>query len=109
MIDYLSPSEGPVFPGLEQKEVTYAKDQPQYNPLRTLVSEGPERRVISRWTLTDTQRKAIADGADIFLGLLTFGQPLQPIIMMISDGKEDTEWVEICLLDRRVISRAKQE
>lgn len=106
MFDYLKPADKPVFAGLESEEVVYAKDQPEYIPLRTLVSSGPDRRVISRWTLTDEQRKAVAEGADIFLELSTFGKPLQPIRIMVSDGKTnngcpmDTEWFMVCLLDR---------
>jgi hypothetical protein len=98
MFDYLRPKNGPVFDGFEEKEVVYAADQPQYNPLRTLVSRDHERRVISRWTLTDDQRQAIAGGADIFLTLLTFGEPLQPIQMAISDGRVGPDWVKVCLL-----------
>lgn len=99
MISYLDPKNGPVVDGLEEKEIVYAKHQEQYTPLRTLVSAGTQRRVFSRWTFTDEQRKAIADGADVFLELLTFGHPLQPIRMILSDGKLDPDWVRVCWLD----------
>ncbi len=102
MYDFIQPHNGPVVDGLEGRELVYAELQPQYNPLRTLVSIGRARRVISRWTLTEEQRKAVAVGADIFLELLTFGHPLQPIRMAVSDGKLDTEWVRACLLDESV-------
>jgi hypothetical protein len=48
MLDYLQPHNGPVVDGLEQQEVVYAKDQPEYNPLRTLKSSGRMGAVISR-------------------------------------------------------------
>jgi hypothetical protein len=89
MFDYLSPKDGPVIDGLESQEVVYAKDQPEYIPLRTLKSDGPMGAVISRWTLTQEQRIAVVNGADIFLELSTFGNPLQPIRMAVSDGKMD--------------------
>jgi hypothetical protein len=89
VFDYLKPKDGPVLDGFEEKEVVYAKDQPEYIPLRTLISAGPERKVLSRWTLTDKQREAVAKGADVFLELMTFGKPLQPIRMIISDGGSD--------------------
>ena len=41
--------------------------------------------MVSRWSPTAEQRKAIAEGKDIFLELLTFRQPLQPIIMYLGD------------------------
>jgi hypothetical protein len=85
MFEYLSPADRPVINALEAHEVVYAKDQPEYIPLRTLRGNTPEVPVLSRWTLTPEQRKAVADGADIFLQLLTFGNPLQPIVMAVSD------------------------
>lgn len=96
MFSYLKPKDGPVIDGLEHKEVVYAKDQPQYVPLRTLVGDDRDRRVLSRWEPTAEQRKAIAEGADIYLQLLTFGNPLQPILMLVSDGSwEDWEKISI--------------
>jgi len=84
MFDWLQPKDGPVFEGV--REVVYAKHQPQYNPLRSVVSSDHTHSVISRWTLTPEQRKSVADGADIFLELATFGNPLTPIRMAVSDG-----------------------
>ncbi|HWQ97243.1 MAG TPA: hypothetical protein VN538_03995 [Clostridia bacterium] len=84
--DYLLPADRPVVDGLEKHEVVYAKDQPEYLPLRCLRSVSADVKVMSRWTLTPEQRKAVAEGADIFLTLFTFGQPLQPIILAVSDN-----------------------
>lgn len=83
LLDYLSPKDGPVIAGMESDEVVYAENQPEYKPLRALISGDEEHRVTSRWTLTPEQRIAVANGADIFLELMTFGQPLQPICMAI--------------------------
>lgn len=87
-ISFLNPKDGPVCPGLEQYEKVYAKAQPQYNPLRTLVSNRGERSVLSRWGLTEEQRAKVAAGADIYLELLTFGDPLQPIRMGVGGDLE---------------------
>lgn len=87
MLDFLLPRDGPVMDGYEDKEVVYAKDQPEYIPLRTLVTDDEERRVMSRRTFTPEQRNAVFNGADIFLELMTFGTPLQPIRIAIGDGK----------------------
>jgi len=94
MISYLRPKDGPVIEGSEHKEVVYAKDQPQYLPLRTLVGNDRERRVLSRWSPTPEQRKAIAEGADIYLQLMTFGDPLQPILVFIKEGPWE-DWQKI--------------
>ena len=49
MFSYLKPKDGVVIPGFEQKEVVYAEDQPEYIPLRTLVSNDLRKAVLSRW------------------------------------------------------------
>lgn len=81
--DFLQPADGPVVEGMEEVEVKFAEKQPQYTTLRTLTSNGPERKVLSRWTLTDEQRAQVLRGADVYLELMTFGTPLQPIRMGI--------------------------
>lgn len=60
--------------------VVYAKDQPEYLPLPVAKLHGDEGRVISRWRLTDEERAQIAAGADLYLEVLTFHQPLQPLL-----------------------------
>jgi hypothetical protein len=60
--------------------VVFAEDQPQYRPLPTVLLAGNEGRVISRWALTDEERAAIANGEDLYIELLTFAGPLQPIL-----------------------------
>jgi hypothetical protein len=93
LISYLFPKDGPVISGEEGREVVYAGKQRQYLPLRTLVSDDEKGRVLSHWTLTDEQRQAIAEGADVFLNLMTFGQPLQPIQIFVACD-EDTEEIK---------------
>ncbi|MDE2104129.1 MAG: hypothetical protein KGL39_43225 [Patescibacteria group bacterium] len=85
MFDYLSTKDGPVVAGLERFERVYAKDQPQYKPLRTLPGEDGNS-AISRWTFTAEQRKAIAEGADILLEVFHFGGPLAPVRMAMSNN-----------------------
>lgn len=67
----------PVVEHYEQFEVTYAKDQPEYAPLTVLRLENG---VMSRWRLTDAERKHVADGGDLMICQLHFGGPLQPIL-----------------------------
>lgn len=76
----------PVLPGYADQEHIYAKDQPEYNPLPVLRSEGSRRRdgvLLSRWQFTDAEREAIAAGADIFLYCWTFNHPLQPVLLEV--------------------------
>ncbi|MER9628394.1 hypothetical protein [Mesorhizobium sp. M0296] len=90
MFDVLDPHDGPVVVGLEQFETVYAKHQPQYRPLRTLPGRGGDS-AISRFSLTDEQRKAIAEGADIYLELLHFRGPLAPSLLMVMSEPDGTD------------------
>jgi hypothetical protein len=97
MLSYLQPKDGPVIAGEEGRERVYAQDQPQYHPLRTLVEYDGFGAVLSRWSPTGEQRKAIAEGKDIYLELLTFHEPLQPILMFVA-GDEDAEAIKAAFL-----------
>jgi hypothetical protein len=92
MFSYLNPFDGPVVEGMEKFEVVFAKEQPQYIPLRAIVSRDAQRNAMSRWTFTPEQRKAIYEGADIYLRLSTFGEPLQPISICVTE-KWEPAWV----------------
>lgn len=70
----------PVIPELKSYEQPLGGPevgQPQYNGLSVLRS--PEGRVISRWTFTEEERRAIAEGADLYLTVMTFNQNFQPV------------------------------
>ena len=58
-------------------EITYAKDQPQYIPLPALKFQ--DGLVVTRWSLSWKERLTILLGGSVYLGLLTYNHPLQPI------------------------------
>lgn len=72
-------------------ELTIAEDQLEYKPLTVAVygdnAEMGPRTLLSRWTLTPEERARIAAGEDLYIGLCTFGQPMQPINVQVGpDG-----------------------
>lgn len=68
------------------RAIVKAKDQAEtYRPLPSLHT--PSGRVITRWALTDEERAQILRGSDVYLTILTFNQPLQPV--MLSVGVSD--------------------
>lgn len=103
MVSFLAPKDGPVIAGEEQHEIVFAKDQPQYKPLRALRMEDATGAVISRWSPTEEQRKAIAEGKDIYLSLYSFGGPLTPSLLFVG-GDEDA--AEIVGLFGPIVRRA---
>jgi hypothetical protein len=68
----------PVLPGSEAIEIVIGKDQPEYIPLPAVYMDNPIR-MFTRWRMTDEERKAVADGADIVFCQMTFGNAFQPV------------------------------
>src|SRR5207237_1292972 len=69
----------PVVPGLglDGTEVKFAKDQPQYRVLPALkLADGT---VITRWRCSWRDRWRLLWRGDLWLSVLTFQQPLQPV------------------------------
>lgn len=81
----------PVVAGLEQFEVVFGANQPEYEPLHALVGRAPEVRVISRWELTPEERQLIADGADIYTSQLTFNDRFQPLNVQVGGANQDAQ------------------
>lgn len=83
----MTPVSPVLTPELVPDETVYAKDQPEYIPLPVLRNQVGV--VLSRWKLTDQEREAIAAGADIFLSVHTFNEPLQPVRIEIEECDRD--------------------
>ena len=74
-------------PGHEANEIVVAREQDQYVPLPALpitleVGFAPieiVKGLLTRWRPTDEERAALANGADIWLETMTFGEPMQPV------------------------------
>jgi hypothetical protein len=86
--------QSPVVEGLEPYEILLGADQPQYLPLPVLRSPAPQYAVMSRWVPTAEERKLIAEGADIYLTLFTFGADYPPTQIHIMRSSADAELIE---------------
>lgn len=69
----------PIIPGENLPEVVYAKDQPEYRPLP--VFRDTDGAVLSRWKLSWRERFRVLPSGDIYLWVLTFNHPLQPVML----------------------------
>jgi hypothetical protein len=74
-----------VSPRTGADEVTIAENQLEYKPLVAAVYQTPEgvQTLLTRWRLDDAERARVAAGEDVYLGVMTFGNPLQPLIMQV--------------------------
>jgi len=62
--------------------VTYAENQPEYLPLPAYKAD--DGRVTSCWGLSFFERLKCALAGRIYLQVLTFNKPLQPLKMSVS-------------------------
>jgi hypothetical protein len=82
-------------PELDAPQTIFAEDQHEYLPVAAAMVRNPGyacpnnqyNTVVLRFEPTAEERKRLADGADVYVSLLTFGGLLQPII--VSAGKEE--------------------
>lgn len=69
------------FPGVN---VVFAKDQPEYVPLPAMkVPDDPQGLIITKWELSPDELKRIQETGTIHLSVLTFNQPLQPVLLTV--------------------------
>lgn len=71
----------PVIPGVELPEITYAKDQPEYQPLPA--HRSPDGTVLTRWKLSFRERLSVLLRGDLYLFVSTYNQPLQPLMLQV--------------------------
>jgi len=72
----------PVCPDIKGlPNVIYAKDQPEYLPLPA--AKTPDGEVITCWQFSWHERIKLLFTGRLFLTLMTFNQPLQPIRMSV--------------------------
>ncbi|MFW5757811.1 MAG: hypothetical protein ACOCYO_03935 [Bacteroidota bacterium] len=63
----------------KQQNITYAKDQPEYQPLPALkIPNDPQGEVISCWKMSIRERLRVLITGRIWVSLLSFNQPLTP-------------------------------
>jgi hypothetical protein len=86
-------AKSPVVEGLEPYEIVLGSDQPQYQPLHVLRTPGPSYGVMSRWVPSEEERKLIAEGADIYLTLWTFGNSYPPTMIHAMHANTDADAV----------------
>jgi hypothetical protein len=71
---------------IEFKEVnkTFAKDQPEYQPLPCFHKDSPEGDVVSCWQLSDEELEKVNQTKVIWLSLWSFNKPLTPSLITVN-------------------------
>jgi hypothetical protein len=68
-----------------QHNVIFAKNQPQYLPLPAYVDNEQGGRVVHCWKLTLSERLKILLTGKLWINVLHFNKPLQPIRPMVDN------------------------
>lgn len=77
------------FPGVN---VVFAKDQPEYIPLPAMkVPNDPQGLIITKWQLSPEELERVKETGTIHLSMLTFNQPLQPVLLTVDFPSEQKE------------------
>lgn len=71
----------PIVPGLNLMETVYAENQPPYKPLP--VFRYDDGTVLMRWHMTLWERIVVLFRGNMYVWLMTFNQPLQPISLKV--------------------------
>lgn len=88
----------PVIPETVLEEVVYAENQPEYQPLPSL--RATDGTILTRWKLTEEEKQQVLSQGYIYLLVMTFNQPLQPLLLTteVPDGfvsrEADTDTVD---------------
>jgi len=70
----------PVIPNEDHKEVIVAEHQDEYQNLPSIYLDNGNA-ILTRWELTEEERKLIFETGNIWLHMMTFGKPVTPVMM----------------------------
>lgn len=95
----------PIIPGESLPITVYAQNQPEYKPLP--VWKDRDGAVLSRWRLSWRERLRVLFSGNVYLWMLTFNHPLQPIMLQVDKPQvtNNEESAAIGALARKVEAR----
>ena len=68
----------------EGQNVVYAENQPEYLPLPAMQLQDEGGTVITCWELSDDELKEVVKNKKVYLSMMTFRNPLQPVSLQTS-------------------------
>ena len=71
----------PVIPNETHDEIIVAENQDEYQNLPCIPLTGGV--ILTRWKLSDEEKKIVAETGDIYLYLWTFGKPVAPVLLQV--------------------------
>lgn len=75
----------PIIPGYDLPVINFAESQDEYNTLPGYRAE--DGTVLTRWRLTWRERLQILFSGNLYLWMMTFNKPLQPVMLQVETPK----------------------
>lgn len=75
----------PIIPGHKLPVTNFAETQDEYQTLPAY--READGTVLTRWHLTWRERLRVLFSGDVYLWLMTFNQPLQPVMLQVEAPK----------------------
>lgn len=82
----------PIVPGLNLPEVVYAKNQPEYIQLPVFKQE-EDGLILCRWKLSWKERILSLLTGNVYLEVLTFNHPLQPLKLYVEKPQFEDKYL----------------
>ncbi len=86
----------PVIPTADLPETLVAEKQPEYQTLPVI--QCGNGILLARWKLSEDEKKTIAETGDLYVFIWTFGNPVQPLYLQVTQPATDNH------LDDEVLS-----
>lgn len=62
-----------------EANIVFGANQPEYKPLPAQIVKGRSGQVLTCWKLSPDELRRIQETGELWLSVLTFNQPLQPV------------------------------
>ncbi len=69
----------PVAPGFDFPLTVFGAEQPEYLPLPAVRCTDQGKTIVTRWALSWQERIQVLFGGTVWLSIMTFGKPIQPV------------------------------
>lgn len=75
----------PVIPNETHSEIIVAEHQDEYQNLPSI--RLADESILTRWKLTEEEKKIVGETGNIYLIMKTFGKPVMPVMIQVEQPK----------------------
>lgn len=99
----------PVIPDKNFNEIVVAEHQDEYQNLPAIPLEGG--MILTRWKLDEAERRRVAETGDIYVSMMTFGNPVTPLLLTVEPPHitmpTPVQMMTACRRSEQIIEKAR--